>query len=156
MEAERNYARFYALLNRLPGADKETLVEQYTHGRTTRLHQTTLEEYNSMCDDMARVVGCDERMAELRRRRSGCLKLMQMMGVDTTDWPTVDNFCLNPRIAGKPFARLSPDELGALQAKLRAIMRKGGLRKATAKQQPIERKDDAAVIVFHINNLAES
>lgn len=30
-----NFARFYALLGKLPGADKETLVYQFTGGRTS-------------------------------------------------------------------------------------------------------------------------
>ena len=35
MEKGFNYARFYTLLKKMPGADKETLVSQYTDGRTT-------------------------------------------------------------------------------------------------------------------------
>ena len=101
MGTERNYARFYALLKQMPYADKETLVEQYTHGRTTHLHETTEQEYRIMCDEMERVTGYDERrkalQAQLRKKRSACLRLMQQLGVNTTDWPTVDNFCLNPR-----------------------------------------------------------
>lgn len=128
MEKGFNYARFYTLLKKLPGADKETLVEQYTHGRTTHLHETTPQEYNAMCNDMERVAGYDERREalrkELRRKRSVCLKLMQQLGIDTTDWARIDNFCMNPRIAGKPFRYISVDELAALATKLRAIKRK--------------------------------
>ena len=131
MGAERNYARFYALLKKMPGADKETLVEQYTHGRTTHLHETTPQEYNAMCNDMERVAGYDERREalrkELRRKRSVCLKLMQQLGIDTTDWARIDNFCMNPRSAGKAFRHISIDELAALSVKLRAIQRKEGL-----------------------------
>lgn len=160
MVTERNYARFYTLLKKLPGADKETLVEQYTHGRTVHLHETTEREYSMMCNDMERVAGYDERREairkELRRKRSVCLKLMQQLGVDTTDWARVDNFCMNPRLAGKPFRVFSIEELGDLAVKLRAIMRKGGLKKATAGPQFIERKDSASVIVFPMCNLADS
>ena len=49
MDKGFNYARFYALLKQLPGADKETLVEQYTGGRTTHLRQMTIKEYELMC-----------------------------------------------------------------------------------------------------------
>ncbi|MCE2616089.1 hypothetical protein [Phocaeicola oris] len=133
MGTERNYARFYTLLKKLPDADKETLVAQYTGGRTTSLRETTLQEYKTMCDDMQQVAGYDERMAalrkELRRRRSVCLKLMQRLGIDTTDWAAIDNFCMHPRIAGKLFRQISAEELDALAIKLRAIDRKGGLRK---------------------------
>ena len=125
-----NYARFYTLLKKMPGADKETLVEQYTNGRTTHLRETTQQEYNKMCRDMEQVAGYDERMSdirmELRRKRSVCLKLMQQLGIDTTDWNRVDNFCLHPRIAGKPFRQISIEELEALSVKLRAIKRKEG------------------------------
>ena len=74
MEKGFNYARFYTLLKKMPGADKKTLVEQYTNGRTTHLHETTMLEYNTMCRDMEQVAGYDERMSdirrELRRKRS--------------------------------------------------------------------------------------
>jgi hypothetical protein len=74
MGTERNYARFYALLKRLPGADKETLVWSFTDGRTTHLHEMTQKEYNAMCDYL------EERTcwkAQVRKKRSLCLKLMQ-------------------------------------------------------------------------------
>ena len=132
MGTERNYARFHALLKQMPYADKATLVEQYTHGRTTHLHETTEQEYRIMCDEMERVTGYDERrkalQAQLRKKRSACLRLMQQLGVNTTDWPTVDNFCLNPRVSGKRFAQLNEEELGALQVKLRMIKKHGGLK----------------------------
>jgi hypothetical protein len=139
MGTERNYARFYALLKKMPYADKETLVEQYTHGRTTHLHETTASEYRTMCDEMERVTGYAERrkalQAQLRKKRSACLRLMQQLGVNTTDWPTVDNFCRNPRVSGKRFAQLNEEELGALQVKLRMIKKHGGL-KSRPKAQP--------------------
>lgn len=132
MGTERNYARFYALLKQMPYADKETLVEQYTHGRTTHLHETTEQEYRIMCDEMERVTGYDERrkalQAQLRKKRSACLRLMQQLGVNTTDWPTVDNFCLNPRVSGKRFAQLDAEALDTLQVKLRMIKKHGGLK----------------------------
>ena len=61
---------------------------------------------------------------------------MQQLGIDTTDWARVDNFCSHPRIAGKPFARITFDELPTLQKKLRTIARKGGLKpiETTVKQ----------------------
>ena len=134
MEKGFNYARFYTLLKKLPGADKETLVCQYTRGRTVHLHETSIQEYNMMCNDMERVAGYDERREtlrkELRGKRSVCLKLMQQVGVDTTDWARVDNFCMNPRIAGKPFRKISIEELEGLAVKLRVIKRKGGLNGA--------------------------
>lgn len=140
MEKGFNYARFYTLLKLLPGADKETLVAQYTDGRTTSLRETTPQEYDLMCRDMERLTDHDaQREAlrrQLRRRRSEVLKLMQQLGIDTTDWNRVDAFCKDVRIAGKAFHHISIDELEALAVKLRAIKRKGGLKEQENKDKP--------------------
>lgn len=123
-----NYARFYLLLKRLTGADKESLVHQFTNGRTTHLHQMTDREYNEMCRRMEEVAGYDERRRamreELRRNRSVVLKLMQVWGIDTTSWMAINKFCENKRIAGKPFGKLKPEELRQLSIKLRAMINK--------------------------------
>ena len=166
MTNERNYARFYTLLKKLPGADKETLVEQYTSGRTTHLHETTMQEYNAMCNDMQRVAGYDERMEairkELRRKPSVCLKRMQQLGVDTTDWARVDSFCLHPRIAGKPFRQISIEELEALSVKLRAIKRKEGQLLPPQRIPPLRTSTKArgtkreAVIMLPVNQSIEN
>ena len=46
-----NYSAFYSLLNRLPTSDrealKESIVSQYTDGRTTSLREMTLKEYSA-------------------------------------------------------------------------------------------------------------
>ena len=65
---------------------------------------------------------------EQKAKRSLCLKLMQMLGIDTTDWTRINSFCNDGRIAGKVFARLTNEELDALATKLRSIQRKGGLK----------------------------
>ena len=139
----------------MPGADKETLVEQYTHGRTIHLRETSMQEYNTMCNDMERVTGFDKQREaihkELKRRRSVCLKLMQQLGVDTTDWVRVDNFCMNPRLAGKPFRKIDIEELESLAVKLRTIKRKGGLK---PKQQPVEQK--TSFICVPIDSIIEN
>ena len=149
MEKGFNYARFYTLLKKLPGADKETLVEQYTNGRTTHLHETTQQEYNTMCNDMQRVVGYDEFMEgirrQLRRKRSICLKLMQQLGIDTTDWDRVNAFCQDARIAGKLFRHISIDELEELAVKLWAIK-----RKKEASPGPYEGR--GTVVMLSVNN----
>ena len=123
-----NYARFYALLKRLPGADKETLVYQYTDGRTTHLRQMEPDEYDRMCRRMEQVAGYDRRRElyrqELKRRRSAALHQMQLLGVDTACWERVNAFCRDRRIAGKEFRDLDTEELEALAVRLRAIRRK--------------------------------
>lgn len=128
----RNYSRFYALLGRMPAMDKDELkidlVRQYTNNRTDSLKEMTDKEYNAMCDDMQRQSnGYKAReiaREELRKKRSVVLRLMQKHGIDTTDWNRVDAYCLNPRIGGKEFRRLTIDELEMIAIKLRIIQRK--------------------------------
>ncbi len=131
----RNYHRFYASFNRLPGGDredmKEALVSSFTDGRTTSLKEMTSKEYDALCASLEERTGWKE---QLRQKRSLCLKLMQKAGIDTTDWARVNDFCRNPRIAGKVFARLGMKDLEALQVKLRAIMHKDGLKPARTKE----------------------
>ena len=128
MAGERNYARFYALLKQLPRADKDTLVWQYTQGRTKSLKETSEWEYGVMCRDMERVVNNDNKVAlkqaALRKARSGVLHQLQIYGLDTTDWATVDAFCKNPRIAGKLFRDLTIAELNSVNTKIRVIIKK--------------------------------
>ena len=112
----------------MPGADKETLVYQFTQGRTEHLRQMTVQEYDSMCRQMEDITGYDERRRKqydiLRKARSGVLHQLQIYGIDTTDWNRVDAFCKDPRIAGKQFRKLTTDELNSLNTKLRIIIRK--------------------------------
>ena len=148
-----NYARFYTLLKKMPGADKETLVEQYTSGRTTHLHETTQQEYNKMCRDMEQVAGYDEFVEgirkQLRRKRSVCLKLMQQLGIDTTDWNRVNAFCEDERIAGKAFRHISIDELEELAVKLRTIKRK-------KEASPGSSEARGTVVMLSVNNSIEN
>ena len=128
----RNYARFYTLLNRLPTTDRDelkaTLVSQYTGGRTESLREMTTKEYDAMCDAMQQTAGGyrarEIHREELRRKRSAVLRQLQKMGIDTTDWNRVDACCMNPRIAGKEFRKLTVEELETVNIKLRIIQRK--------------------------------
>ncbi|WP_418450167.1 hypothetical protein [Alistipes sp.] len=139
-----NYARFYALLHRLPMHDdslKERLVARYTNGRTTSLRQMTGAEYNTMCDAMETSL-LDPNHAEreaLRKRRSEALHLMQRLGIDTADWARINAFCRDARIVGKVFAALGPEELGELTVKLRGIERRGGLNPQQTEPKPVPR-----------------
>jgi len=49
---------------------------------------------------------------------------MTAIGLDTSEWANIDNFCRQPRIAGKFFRFLDYQELVALERKLRAIKSK--------------------------------
>ena len=135
-----NYARFYASFNELPYSGdredfKKDIVAQFTWNRTTSLKEMTKEEYNACCNALEKMSG---RKDKIKKERSCVLKLMQKMGVNTSDWPTVDNFCMNPRIAGKRFSHIGLEELIALQKKLRAIERNGGLKKKEAQPKTAE------------------
>lgn len=131
-----NFARFYALFNKVPYyGDREefkrSIVRQYTWNRTESLREMTRDEYNACCEALERLTGDEWRKKlreELRFRRSVCLKLMQKIGVDTTDWARVNDFCRDPRIAGKPFVQIDTEGLEQLAVKLRTIERKGGLK----------------------------
>lgn len=129
-KATRSYRRFYAALNAIVASGerdemKKMLVRQYTGGRTESLREMSDDEYARCCRALEERGRDGER---LRRERSATLKLMQQMGVDTTDWGRVNLLCRHPRIAGKDFYTI--DEAGhrELRRKLRAISGKGGLR----------------------------
>ena len=133
-----NFARFYASFNQLPCSGdrddmKRDLVRQWTWNRTDSLREMTKAEYNACCEAMERLTG---RKDEQKAKRSLCLKLMQKLGIDTTDWTRINAFCQDQRIAGKVFARLTIEELDALAEKLRAIQRKGGLKQKKEVQSP--------------------
>ena len=125
-----NYHRFYAQLSRLKylGNEeaKEGFVSSFTNGRTTHLHEMTEKEYDAMCSRLEEMSGY---RTKLRKARSLCLHLMQKCGIDTTDWGRINDFCKNSKICGKAFAQLRMEDLENLQVKLRAILRKGGLKK---------------------------
>lgn len=135
-----NYARFFAVFNKLPyGGDREEfrkqVVLQYTRNRTDSLREMNRKEYDDCCNALEDLSGYKR---EQRKLRSECLKLMQRLGIDTSDWTRVNAFCEDKRIAGKVFARLNNEELGALSVKLRSIQRKGGLRQKREPAQPVQ------------------
>ncbi|MDR2890737.1 MAG: hypothetical protein LBV18_03925 [Alistipes sp.] len=131
MKKTQNYSRFFALIKPLPGDHeemKENLVKAFTHGRTISLREMDADEYRRMCDSLentrASSLSQKDFTAEIKRKRSAVLKRMQKLGIDTSDWAAVDEFCLNSRIAGKAFRQLSLEELTRLVPKLEAIARK--------------------------------
>lgn len=126
----KNYGRFYRLLAQLPypgdRADlKQALVLQFTNSRTVHLHEMEEVEYQACCKAMEEKTNYS---ASLRRQRSVTLHLMQKIGVDTTDWNRINAFCRDARIAGCEFSRITGAGHRALQRKLRAIDKNGGLK----------------------------
>ena len=153
-----NFARFFAAFNKLPyGGSREEfkrqIVLQYTWNRTDSLREMTRREYNDCCNALEELSG---QKSEQKKRRSECLKLMQKLGIDTTDWTRINAFCEDARIAGKPFARLEGDELEALAVKLRAIGRKGGLSAKKGSSRPAVRPYPEIAIMPMIRNGCEA
>ena len=132
MKAMENYNRFYAIFNRLPyHGDREefkkSVVLQYTWNRTEHLHEMTEREYNDCCAGLEKMLAPDARdvfIKERKKWRSSALHQLQLYGIDTTDWNKVNEFCKQPRIAGKEFRDLDCEELEALTKKMRVIIRK--------------------------------
>lgn len=147
-----NFARFYAAIKAMDfymDRDdlKKNLVHQYTGGRTDSLREMTRAEYDRCCSDLERKVGGQD---ELRKERSKTLRLMQQMGVDTSDWGRVNLLCRDARIIGKDFYHITSDEHRELRRKLKSIERKGGIRRQPVEmpQQPKAEQPRQQVIII--------
>ena len=126
-----NFARFYGILKRMPKIwDVETTKKEMvligTGDRTDSLKEMTRKEYDDLCDLLEkrfpekRNIYVEQR----RKKRSSCLKLLQKIGVDTTNWNAINDYCKSPKIAGKVFAEFDIEELQHLSLKLRMILKK--------------------------------
>ena len=71
-------------------------------------------------------------------------ELMQELGVDTTDWHEINDFCQNARIAKMPFGRIDLDGLKELRKRLFALKAKGWRRDTT--KEPIYMLNLAGVL----------
>ena len=126
-----NFARFYGILKRVPKIGdneylKKEMVSVATGGRTESLKEITRKEYDDLCNLLEKRFP-EERniyVEQRRKKRSSCLKLLQKIGVDTTSWTAINNYCKSPKIAGKVFAELDIEELQQLSLKLRMILKK--------------------------------
>lgn len=133
-----NFGRFFSAFHKLtihgePDEARRQFVLQYTAGRTDSLREMTVKEYTALCMAVESMNGGHD---ELKARRSIVLRLMQELGVDTTDWAQINDFCRHPRITGKEFGRLSIEELMELATKLRSIKRKGWQRRQEGQSAP--------------------
>lgn len=131
MQEVTNFARFYSILKRVPKIGdneylKKEMVSVATGGRTESLKEITRKEYDDLCNLLEkrfpekRNIYVEQR----RKKRNSCLKLLQKIGVDTTSWTAINNYCKSPKIAGKVFADLDIEELQLLSLKLRMILKK--------------------------------
>lgn len=129
MERPGNFGRYYTLAHLLGLEEqKEELVSQFTGGRTTYLHEMSLEEYRLMCNTLNSQMKSDYKDAGYELLKSNRRKTLIMMRdrlcFDTADWKHTNEFCMSPRICGKPFKELDSDELEALMRKIGAIASK--------------------------------
>lgn len=135
------YGRFYALLGKVlymgdGSGFKDEIVSDFTHGRTTHVHEMTEGEYRAACEALESFANGKEA---LRKARSRALHLMQNLGIDTADWTRINAFCSDKRIAGVEFRALDVKALEALAKKLRGIARHGGLNGRAAAVVPAKK-----------------
>ena len=148
-----NFGRFYTATRATSTTGdrdeaKRQIVWQYTNGRTDSLREMSRTEYDKCCEDLERKTGQKD---ELRKERSATLKLMQKMGVDTTDWNRVNLLCRDTRIIGKDFYYITAQEHRELRRKLRSIERKGGINhKPVSMPEPQPQQKQQQVFVVPI------
>lgn len=142
------FARFFALLSKLPHLDKDDLVWQYSHMLTTSLNELYSkrpDKYQAMIADMQAMVNelalpnsriwdakpeqKGQSTAELKKYRSAILLRLQKHGIDTTNWDIVNRFMRQPRIAGKTLGEMSIAELKAFIPKIESILQKNSDKK---------------------------
>lgn len=130
------FDRFFALLAKMPGADKEDLIWSASGMLTTSLrefHEKNPEGYKRMIATMQEEVNkisiASEQKIAIKSLRSSILGRLQRHGIDTTDWARVNQFLQQPRIAGKRLYDMSIEEMRALIPKLEMILAKETLKK---------------------------
>lgn len=144
-----NFNRFWMLLHEaraLLVEDKEEvkreMVFNATHGRTDSLKELSKAEYDALCDALeGKLKRPYTPYNPLKKARSAVLHQMQLMGVNTADWNAVDRFCLNKRIAGRRFCKLTEEELQAVYVKCLMIRKK---KEAQPEATPTENSCDKA------------
>lgn len=124
------HKHFFELLEKLPGAEKESLVWQYSGMLTTSLREflrVMPEEYKRMIADLQVKINNQNKPladAEIKKLRSSILHRLQKHGVDTTSWTCVNIFLQQPRIAGKRLYEMTSPEMLSLIKKLESILAK--------------------------------
>lgn len=125
------FDRFFALLAKMPGADKEDLIWSASGMLTTSLrefHEKNPEGYKRMLANMQvevnKITIDNEQKIIIKSLRSSILTRLQKHGVDTTDWKRINKFLEQPRISGKRLYDMSIDEMRALIPKLESILAK--------------------------------
>ena len=133
------YAMMTALGSPLEVSElKELLCAGASGGRTSSLSDLTPSELSKLREQLRAQTGSKPVREDKsrKRKRSAVLKLLTDYGVDTRDWDVINAFVAQPRLAGKPFARLDNDELEALRRKLWAMLRKQKQGEQVAPPEP--------------------
>lgn len=106
--------------------EKKDMLLLYTGGRTRSSKGLTCNEAQRLIEELKTRCQTRDQIDDikLRKKRSGALKRMQQIGIDTTDWAKINGFCRDKRIAGKDFFYLNQDELSFLIRKLEEIKSK--------------------------------
>jgi hypothetical protein len=123
------HANFFYLLKSLPNATKEDIVYAYSSQTTTSLRDFYANhplEYQAMINDLEHKITINRLKNEklIKDKRSAVLKRIQKYGIDTTEWSKVNDFLLQPKIAGKKLYDMSIDEMNSLIKKLESILKK--------------------------------
>lgn len=106
---------------------RHEILSQYGVESTSKL---TIAELNELLNQYSYKAPATDHV---RKQRSMVLTLLTKLGIYKTnaDWPRVNSYLLQPRIAGKLLYQMSSDELNACAKRLRAILHK---------QDPVERE----------------
>mgnify|MGYP001094615431 CR=1 FL=1 len=130
-----DFAKFYALLKKLPYADKETIVSTYSGDVTRSLREfkkcnptgfrwmlTDLENKTAGIETKKPQKSTDE--PQKRRFRSLILRAMQDQGVTVKDrdWSDVNAFVERYAGVGKSLSNMSLDELKTFNAQVHKLL----------------------------------
>ena len=116
--------------NGLNEEQRRAMLYELTDGRTNSTKDLTYAEAQYLSGflngaaQMADNIGTQLEQKAMKRMRSAVLKRLQQIGIDTTDWDSVNAYLSSKKIAGKPLYNLEYEELQALIPKLESIKRK--------------------------------
>lgn len=125
MAGNSKYARYFALAKErgLTDENRRDLVRQFTYGRTDSLAELSHKEYYTLCGCLEHNCSRADYENRVDKLRHNCIRLMDKIGISPW-WSARDEFCCDPRIAGKKFSYLDLAELAGLHNKLHAIRNK--------------------------------
>ena len=135
---KNKFGQFYGILSRMHGADKEEIIWEYSNMLATSVSEFAAmnpQAYKAMLADLetkfpAEKPNRDMALREQKRLRSAILHRLQVYGVDTTNWATVNDFLSSDKIAGKRLYEMTNEEMVELIKKLEKILLKDATKRA--------------------------